>query len=237
MSLRHIVELLLLSAIWGASFIFMRVAAPEFGALNTASLRLIIAGLTLSPLLFLVAKPYLAKVENKKTVIAKVALVGFGNSVIPFILFAYAALNIDAGLASIINATTPLWGALFGILILSNRLGRSGWLGLLLGFIGVYILSQHKINGGMTSDLLAILAVITATSLYGLSTNFSKRYLCGVPPLMIASGTMASSALLMVPFLLTTELDLFSVSSQAWLAVLALGTVSTGFAYVLFYPW
>jgi len=235
MSPKHLFELIVLAAIWGASFIFMRISAPEFGATNLATLRIVIAGLTLSPLFYLIGKPYLRSHPNKLKVLGKITLVGIGNSVLPFILFAYAAINIDAGLASIINATTPLWGAIFSIVILSNRLNNSGWLGLALGFVGVTVLSQHKLTGELNSEVLSILAVVTATCLYGLSTNFSKRYLQGVPPLLIASGTMFTSAILMAPLLTLSKVDLMSVSQNSWIAVVVLGVFCTGVAYILFY--
>ena len=235
MSPKYFLELLLLSALWGASFIFMRISAPEFGATNMAALRIVIAAITLSPLLYLAGKPYLTGHQNKLKVMSQITLVGIGNSVIPFLLFAYAAINIDAGLSSIINATTPLWGALFGILILSNKLTKTGYFGLLLGFVGVTVLSEHKLSPNINAETLSILVAITATSLYGISTNFSKRYLQGVPPLLIASGTMAGGALVMAPILIFSGSSLSGVSQDAWLAIILLGVVSTGIAYILFY--
>jgi len=235
MSIKHFLELLLLSALWGASFIFMRIAAPEFGATNLAVLRIVIAAITLLPLLYFIGKPYLQDQDNKVGVLVQVTLVGIGNSVVPFLLFAYAAMNINAGLLSIINATTPLWGALFGMLILSNKLVRSGYLGLALGFAGIILLSEHKLTGEIDAELLSILAVLTATCLYGIATNYSKRFLVGVPPMFIASGTMAGSALVMLPVLFLSDAPLTGISQDAWLAVIVLGMVSTGFAYILFY--
>ena len=129
MTAKNFAELLLLSAIWGASFLFMRISAPEMGALPVAFLRIIIAALTLAPLLYLVARKYLPEVADKRRLLLHLTAVGIGNSIIPFIFFSYAAINIDAGLSSIINATTPLWGALFGLVILNTRLNRLGWLG------------------------------------------------------------------------------------------------------------
>lgn len=234
MALKHFFELLVLSAVWGASFLFMRIAAPEFGALNLAALRIIIAAITLCPLLYLTAKAY-RKTRAISPVIKPIVLVSIGNSVLPFMLFGYAALNIDAGLSSIINGVTPLWGALFSILILSMSLTRSAWIGLVVGFVGVIVLSSHKLNNGMNSEVLAILAVICATSLYGVSANYSKRFLVGVPPLMVASGTMATGAIIMLPIVLISPIDWLAVSLNAWLAIIALGVISTGFAYVLFY--
>ena len=235
MTAKNFAELLLLSAIWGASFLFMRISAPEMGALPVAFLRIIIAALTLAPLLYLVARKYLPGVADKKRLLLHLTAVGIGNSIIPFIFFSYAAINIDAGLSSIINATTPLWGALFGFVILNTRLNRLGWLGLFTGFIGVFVLSSHKLSGDMDSALLSILAVVAATCMYGLSANYSKRFLVGVPPMMVAAGTMATSAVLVSPALFVMDLPFATISNTAWLAQIALGAVCTGIAYVIFY--
>lgn len=235
MSAKNFAELLLLAAIWGASFLFMRIAAPELGALAVAFLRIIVAALTLSPLLYLVSKKFLPTAQNRPSLLMHLTLVGIGNSIIPFVFFAYAAMNIDAGLSSIINATTPLWGALFGILILSSKLNRLGWLGLFLGFIGVFVLSLHKLTGTLDSALLSIFAVIAATCMYGLTANYSKRFLAGVPPMMVAAGTMATSAILVAPAMFFIDLDYSAIPSSVWLSQIALGALCTGIAYVIFY--
>lgn len=234
MAAKHYVELLILSALWGASFLFMRVAAPELGATNLASLRIIIAAITLSPLLYLTATKF-AKQQSLKPFVKPIILVGIGNSVLPFMLFGYAAINIDAGLSSIINGVTPLWGAVFSFIILSVTLSKSAWFGLFIGFAGVVVLSSHKLTQGVNAEVFAILAVVTATCLYGISANYSKRFLLGVPPLLVASSTMACSAIIMLPVVLSSSLEWSTVSNNAWIAVTCLGVFSTGIAYVLFY--
>lgn len=234
MAAKHLLELLVLAAVWGASFLFMRIAAPEFGATNLASLRVIIAAVTLAPLFYFTLTKF-QKNHTIKPFLKPLILVSIGNSVIPFMLFGYAAMNMDAGLASIINGMTPLWGAVFSLVILSVTLTRIAWFGLFIGFIGVFVLSYHKLSTGVTSDVLAILAVLLATSLYGLSTNCSKRFLVGLPPLLVASGTMVCSGIVVLPIILTTSLDWQTVSIDAWVAVFLLGILSTGFAYILFY--
>lgn len=234
MAPKHFIELLILSSVWGASFLFMRVAAPEFGAINLAALRIIIAAITLAPLLYFTVRKY-RKSQALSPIFKPLVMVSVGNSVLPFMLFGYAALNIDAGLSSIINGVTPLWGALFSMVILSVTLTRAAWFGLLIGFIGVVVLSSHKLAGGFNSEVLSILAVTCATCLYGISANYSKRFLVGVPPLMVASGTMATGAVIMSPLVLSSEINWQLISTNAWFAIIALGVISTGFAYVLFY--
>nr|WP_256448339.1 MULTISPECIES: DMT family transporter [unclassified Psychrosphaera] len=106
---------------------------------------------------------------------------------------------------------------------------------MFVGFAGVVVLSSHKLTHGVNAEVFAILAVVTATCLYGISANYSKRFLQGVPPLLVASSTMACSAIIMLPVLLSSSLEWSSVSSNAWLAITCLGVFSTGIAYVLFY--
>ena len=134
-----VAEFLLLAAIWGASFLFMRLATVEFGALPTAALRVTIAALFLLPImLFQGLGPQLR--QHWKPVL----LVGLLNSAIPFACFAFALLHITTGLSSILNATVPLFGALVAWLWLGDRLDRTRILGLMLGFAGVALLASDK---------------------------------------------------------------------------------------------
>jgi drug/metabolite transporter (DMT)-like permease len=236
---RYYIELIMLAAIWGASFLFMRVAAPEFGATNMAMLRVIIAGLTLLPVFILVSKRTFKSVPKaqKHQTIKYLTIVGVGNSILPFLLFAYAALHLEAGLASIVNATTPLWGVFFGVVLFGTQLNRNGWLGLFVGFVGVIILTSHKLSFEASPDVLGILAIVSATGLYGIFSNYSKHRLGNAPALLVASGTMVIASLLVLPFLILNNsmADLLAIKWQAWASIIALGAMCTGFAYILFY--
>ena len=248
MQLKHFIELVILASIWGASFLFMRIASPAFGAENMAALRVLIAGLTLLPLFALTARKTLAPMPKpaKVKTISNLLLVSVGNSIIPFFLFAYATLTLEAGLTSIVNATTPLWGAFFGVILFGARLNKLGWLGLFLGFLGVIVLTMHKLTdsgaagqtlGNNSTDILAILAVIGATCLYGIASNYSKHSLNQVPSLLVASGTMVLGAIIVLPILMlnTSWAFLSSVTLGPWLAIIALGSICTGVAYLIFY--
>lgn len=233
------IELLVLSAIWGGSFLFMRVAVPETGSLALAALRMTIAGLILFPFFWHYARkrsatPFSPHTDNK-TVTKHVSLVAIINSAIPMVLFAFAASSLDAGFASILNATTPLWGALIGALFFTTQLSRSAIAGLALGFIGVVVLSWDKLNLDASGQLMAVLAIVLATAFYGIGTNYSKRFLVGVKPMFIASASLFWGAVFMLPLLIYTLPDFINISLKAWLATIALGSVATGFAYVFFY--
>jgi len=235
--LRHFIELLILAAIWGASFMFMRVAAPEFGATALASYRMVFAALTLSPILvyYVYNKNWLsdrtAQAENlsltapprsTKVIFAHIFIIGIISAAIPMYFFAYAATNLDAGFSSIMN-------------VFNNRLSKLAIVGLFLGFLGVFVLSMDKLSWDFTDQIKGILAIICATSFYGLSANYSKQMLTGIKPLFIASGSLFGSALLMLPILIYTTPNVMTISPLAWLMLIGLSVVSTGVAYVLYY--
>ena len=232
MKTRDLLELIVLAAIWGGSFLFMRLGAAEFGAVALAGLRVIGASLCLLPLLWWQGHGGALREHWRP-----IALVGLTNSALPFVGFAVAATLIPGGMSGILNATAPLWGALIGYVWLKDRLDRWRVLGLALGFAGVLWLAGRKVNlpGGMDMGTLwAILACLGATLLYGFSANFTKRYLVGVPPMALAAGSqLSASSALGLPMLWAWPAP--PPSPSAWWSVLALAVVCTGLAYVLFF--
>lgn len=224
-----LLELLLLAAIWGASFLFMRLAAPEFGPVATAALRVLGASLLLVPLL--AWRLGLAELRQHWRALA---LVGLLNSALPFALFSYAALSINAGLSSILNATTPMWGALVAWIWLGQRLDGSRLLGLALGFAGVVLLAWDKASFKPGGGGLAVLACLSATLCYGLAANATKRFLGGVSALAVATGSQLSAAMmLMLPAWLLRPAGL--PGPTAWAALVLLALLCTGLAYILFF--
>ncbi|MEW6704744.1 MAG: DMT family transporter [Pseudomonadota bacterium] len=231
MKQRDITELVTLAAIWGASFLFMRLGAGEFGPVALAMVRVVGASLFLMPLLAMRGEWPALKAHWKP-----IFFVGLTNSAIPFLCFSYAALSITAGLSSIFNATTPLWGALIAWLWLKDKL--NGWrvLGLAIGFAGVLGLAWEKASfkPGAESTGWAVLAVLGATLLYGFSASFTKKRLTGVPPMALAAGSQLSSALaLLLPGLWLWPQQM--PGATAWTAALGLALLCTGAAYVLFF--
>ncbi|OGB55916.1 MAG: hypothetical protein A2496_02150 [Burkholderiales bacterium RIFOXYC12_FULL_60_6] len=226
-------EFVLLGAIWGASFLFTRLGAAEFGALPTAGLRVGIAALFLLPLMLLRGQRQTLSKHWKK-----IFLLGMLNSGIPFALYAYALLSISTGLSSLLNATVPLFGALVAWLWLKDRPHGMKILGLLIGFVGVAMLAWGKASfkpnaAGLTTGW-AVLACLGACLCYGISASFTKRYLGGVPSLVIASGSQLGATIgLALPTLWLWPSQ--TPSTTAWLALLAVGVLCTGVAYVLFF--
>ena len=227
------VEFVLLAAIWGASFMFMRIATVEFGAIPTAGLRVGIAALMLVPLLQL--RGLLAALRTHW----KLALsIGLLNSAIPFACFTFALLSISIGLSSILNATVPLFGALVAWAWLNDRPNATRMLGLAIGFGGVAMLAWDKVSfhavPGTTASGWAVLACLFACVCYGLAASMTKRFATGVPPLVMAAGSQLGATLALAPLTLYYWPEQ-AVSHAAWLAALALGIVCTGSAYLLFF--
>nr|WP_279343603.1 DMT family transporter [Variovorax terrae] len=226
-------DFVLLSAIWGASFLFMRVATVEFGALPTAALRVAIAALFLLPLLLWRGLgPDLLK--HWKAVL----VVGVLNSGIPFACFSFALLSITTGLSAILNATVPLFGAIVAWLWLKDRPHGSRIVGLAVGFVGVAMLAWDKASFKPDASGIApgwaVLACLVATLCYGISASYAKRYLSGLPPLVTATGSQVGATLgLALPALWFWPAQ--APSLQAWGALIAVGVLCTGVAYILYF--
>ena len=228
-----LLEFLLLAALWGASFLFMRLGAAEFGPLPTAGIRVGIAALFLLPLL-------LARRQGATLLLhwRKILFLGLLNSGLPFACYAYALLAISTGLSSLLNATVPLFGALVAWVWLKDRPHGLKIIGLLIGFVGVAMLAWGKASfkpdaSGLSSGW-AVVACLVACLCYGISASYTKRYLGGVPSLVVATGSQIGATLgLALPtvWLWPTVMP----GATAWLALLAAGVLCTGVAYVLYF--
>ena len=216
-----------LAALWGASYLFMRVCAGEFGALTLAGARAAIAAALLLPLL---AGDRSALRRHWKPVL----LVGLTNSALPFVLFALAALGINASLSAIFNAATPLYAAVIGRVWLGEPIGRTRAAGLVLGFCGVVWLVADNAGFKAGPTGWAVAACVAATMLYAFSAHFSKRYLAAVPPLAVAAGSQLAAALVLAPAAVALH-PATAPSARAWGALLCLGALCTALAYVLFF--
>jgi drug/metabolite transporter (DMT)-like permease len=226
-------DFVLLAAIWGASFMFMRLGAVEFGALPTAGVRVGIATVFLLPILALKGQMHALRTHWKRTF-----LVGITNSAIPFACFSFALLSISTGLSSILNATVPLFGAAVAWVWLKDRPHGARIVGLLVGFLGVALLAWDKASfkpdASGVSTGWAVLACLTACLFYGISASFTKRFLGGIPSLVLAAGSQLGAAIGLAPLTWWLWPD-HAISSTAWLAVAALGVLCSGVAYVLYF--
>ena len=232
MSRSDVIDFVLLSAIWGASFLFMRVAVPEFGPFALIGLRSGLAALCLWPLLL--ARGRETGWGPVRAHLPELTVVGIVNALIPFTLFAYAALSLTAGFTALINASTPLWTALVGVLWLRAGLSRMQWFGLALGVLGMVILTWGKVDFKPGGSGLAVIAGLVATLAYGISTHYTKRKLSAVSPLGVAAGSQTTGALMLLP-LLMIYWPATPPSPKAWIAAILLAVLATAFALILYF--
>jgi drug/metabolite transporter (DMT)-like permease len=226
---RDLADLLLLAALWGASFLFIRIAVPHFGPLALIELRVGLAALVLLPLLGLRGGTAALRSHARP-----IAVVGLVNSAIPFVLLAYATLTFTAGAMSVLNSTAPLFGALVAHFWLGERLTPARVAGLALGLAGVAVLAGDRVAATRPDIALAVVAALGAGLFYGIGASYTRKRLAGVPPLAVAGGSQAAAALALLPFALAAW-PLAPVPLRAWVSVALLAVASTAVAYVLYF--
>ena len=220
------VELGVLAAMWGASFMFQRVAAPEFGSLPLAELRLALGALVLMPFL------WVARGHFPIRLWPRIMLIGAINSAIPFALFAWGAQQAPAGVIAITNSMAVLFTALVGFLFYRERIGRLRALALVVGFAGVVVLASGKTAGSNVGG--AVAAGVTAAFMYGIGAHLLKRLAQGIPPVALAAATLSCAAVLLLPFAIA-QWPTQPISHKAWFSTVLIGVFSTGVAYALYY--
>jgi drug/metabolite transporter (DMT)-like permease len=211
----------------------MRLAGHDFGVVPTVGGRVVIGALFLMPILLYKGLWQQLRQHWKKTF-----LVGLINSALPFACFSFALLSLSTGMTSILNATVPLFGALIAWLWLKDRPHGLRILGLVIGFFGIALLAWEKASfqphaSGLATGW-AVLACLLACVSYGVAASYTKRYLGGLPSLVTATGSQLGASLgLALPTLWFWPAQ--APGTNAWLAMLALGIMCTGVAYVLYF--
>ncbi|MCF2922735.1 DMT family transporter [Pseudoalteromonas sp. APAL1] len=228
MSLPSLLRLFILAAIWGASFLFMRMAANSLGPAILIELRVGFAAITLFIFALYLSKK-LAFATHKKHFF----IIGALNSAIPFLLFAYAAQTINASTLSILNSTTPIWGAIVGIIWSKTKPTKSMLLGLLLGLTGVAILVGQNSLTIDSQAITAIVAALCASLSYAIASHYTKH----APKLSAfdnAHGSMWAASIMVLPLIFIIPAREMP-SNQVMLGVVALGVLCTAVAYILFF--
>ena len=229
-ALEDYLMLILLSAIWGASFLFLRISSPVFGPFFLIEMRVISALLVLLPVCIVLGKSH-EILSNWRPIF----LLSLCNMTIPFCLLAYATLSIGAGFASIINSTVPFFTAIIAFAFWRQRLSLLAIVGMFIGFSGVVLLMVvYSGPLSLNASLLPIAAGIAGSIFYGLAINLMAQYLPAVSGVAITTGSLMFSSLTLLPLALWKMPEVMPTGS-IWLSVLALGIICTGFAFVLFY--
>jgi drug/metabolite transporter (DMT)-like permease len=222
-------RLVTLSAIWGASFIFIRVLAPVLGPVLTVTTRVLIAGAVL------IAYCRATGLDSELSRYWRhYAVIGIGNSTVPFMLYAFAALYLPASYSVILNAMTPLFTALLAVPLLGERLTAAKVAGLFTGLAGVALVSGA---GPVVPDLwfaLGVAACLGATLCYAWSSIYMKRYASGAKPLAIAGWSQIFAGLVLVPVVPFAPPS-GSITPLIVANVLALAIISSSAAYALYY--
>nr|WP_232967560.1 MULTISPECIES: DMT family transporter [Pseudomonas] len=226
-------RLLTLAAVWGASFLFMRIIAPELGTVPTAFFRVSIACLGL------VAIVAAARVRwDFQGKLGACLVLGMINSGIPATFYSVAAQVLPAGYSAIFNATTPLMGVLIGVLFFREPMTLPKLCGIFLGLFGVGILSGA---GPVALDMALVqgaLACLAATTCYGFAGFLARRWVSGLDSRLSALGSMLGATLMLSPLFGWSALTQPPASWggwQVWLSLLGLGLLCTAFAYILYF--
>ena len=227
--------LAVLSIVWGGSFLFNGVAVRELPPVTIVALRVMTAALAL-----LLALRFM-KVSLPRSRQAWTAFLGMSilNNVIPFTLIVWGQSHIASGLASILNATTPLFTVIVAHYLTDDeRLTGQRLAGVVVGFVGVAVMIGAAAFASLDASILAQLAVLGAALSYGLSGVFGRRFkTMGIPPLATAAGQVTVSSAILLPTALIVDRPwtLAMPSTGAVLSLAALGLVSTAFAYLIFF--
>jgi drug/metabolite transporter (DMT)-like permease len=228
MNAGSLIRLFVLSAIWGASFLLIRIGAPELGPVPLMEARVLLAALFLAAVGRWWRRPLLWRAHWRHYLI-----LGVVNSALPFLLFGYAALALPASILSILNATSPMWSALIAALWLGTPLSARTLMGLVLGVVGVALLVGFDTVAMRPGAGLAIAASLGAAFCYAVASNYAKSAR-SVEPLANAHGSMWAAGLAMAPLMLFAPVPAVPGVGIAT-AVLALGVVCSGVAYLLYF--
>ena len=223
MEFRYWFLLTCLGALWGSAFMFIKIGTPDFGPIALVNSRLIIASFIFLPILL--RKKYLPLL---KPIWKHALVISISNNVIPFTLFSYASLGANSNILAILNATTAFNTMIIAYLWLDEKVSTKQIFGLALGFLGVLILVNPQSS---EATLIASLSCLIASVFYSFSAVFIQKNAAKTNKLVLIGWSLVFSSIIMMPmsyFYLPTKLP----SLEATLAVIWLGAISTGFAFL-----
>ncbi|MFO1445735.1 DMT family transporter [Bacillus sp. Bva_UNVM-123] len=225
--------LLLLSIIWGTSFLFIKLLLVQIGPAGIVFGRCLFGFITLALIVFIRRD----KVNLKKLPLNKLFIVGFLNNALPWLLISNGQTKISSSLASIINATTPIWTLIIGSIFFASILKKTQWIGIVFGFVGILIISDLQSGELLSGHLSGVLFMLGAAVCYGMGTHLTKKYLADVSTLHISIMTLFFAMFFSFCFLLVSapeDLLMFS-EIKIILPFIGLGSLGSGVAYLLYY--
>lgn len=229
MQTRDIGELILLSVLWGAAYLFMRAAVPAFGPAPLIALRMAIAVAVLLPLLL-----WRGGIGQLRSHPIALLVLAVPFTALPFLMLGFAAQHLTAGLLAVLNATAPLFAALLAHFFFHERLGAWRGAGLVMGFAGVALLTAGSVSFRSTDGLLAVAAVLLTSALWSVGANFTRRRFGGIDNLALTVGSLALASLATTPLAVLTW-PAETPPLRAWIEMAFLGVASSGLGFLLYY--
>ena len=219
----------MLGALWGGSFLFIRVAVPALGPFLLVELRVGLAAAAL--FLYAMAAGSMPKIRSRWR---SFLVLGFLNAAVPFSLISAAEIHLTASLAAILNSTTVMFTAIVAAVWMGDALTARKAIGIVLGIVGVSVLvgwDPLPLNGAV---LLAVAAMLLASLSYALGATYAKRSFSGIPPLGMAIGQLGGAVVLLLP-LAVVSLPEEAPSTVVTLSMLGLALLSTAVAYLIYF--
>lgn len=229
MPLKDLRDLFVLAAIWGSSFLFMRLAVHDFGPIALTEMRV-----GISAVFLLIVSAAMGRLSTFLQHWRVISIGGLISIALPFLFYSYASQTLTAGFMAIVNALAPLFAAIVARLWLGERLTRLRIAGLFIGFGGIAILVWDNFSLTVQGQGLAIAATIAAPLCYGIAASYMTKHFKGLDPIACATGSVTASALFLLPFTLFTWPS-EPISGVAWVSAFLIAILCTGIAYIIFY--
>ena len=234
MTRRDLITFITLAFMWSLSFIFYRIGVPEFGSLAFASLRVVFAGLTMLMFVLLNPKNRQGIREHYKVL----TVIGLLSAAIPFVLFAFSAQTVNAGVLAVLNASVPMMSGFIASTFFKDKLTKKQMIGLLIGVVGVLILMSESLFSepnktvNLASSLLPLGYGLLACVGYATGANVTKNYLSALSPVAITAGSLIIASLIMLPVAIYSFPYGEPISKKAWSSVICVGVFSTAIALI-----
>jgi drug/metabolite transporter (DMT)-like permease len=230
MRARDVVELLLLSVLWGGAYLFTRAAVPAFGPAPLVVLRFAIAAAILLPILATRGRlPQLRRHPRELLIVA------LPFTALPFLLLTWSALHIGAGLLAVLNATAPMFAGIVAHFVYKDRLGAWRAAGLCVGLAGVALLVSGGNLALKTADgALALAAVLFVSVSWSVGANYTRRHLGDIDPMVTTAGSLALASLALAPLAWATW-PAQAPGARAWAEVGFLGVASSGLGMLMYF--
>ena len=227
--------LLLLCLVWGGSYFYIGVAVKALPPFTIVAFRVTVG----AALLYLVVQFYGQRMPEDRATWGAFFVMGLTNNVIPFSLIAWAQAHVPSGFAAILNATTPIFAVILAnFLTIDEKMTPGRLAGVVIGFLGVAVMIGPDAFAGITTDLLADLALLVASVFYAFSPIYGRRFArAGLSPMVAATGQFTAASVMIVPLALVFDAPwtLPMPGLPVWGALLGLAAISTAFAYLIYY--